>query len=608
VSCAEKLCMTHAQLHEKRTLMAKRKTDENGEAGAMVQPRILVLADKPGVAAVIVADAIAARNAVGVVVSCSALSVMIPLDRSQVSSLSGIGIDAGRYGFVEFDDINDQEYDVVIALSDECAERCLSLPGIPHILRWRMDAAGGTDIGPLKEIAARHADEYFKNGYHDALMSARRAERLILENVSDGIIAHDMKRRIFYFNHAAEEITGYSRSEVLSQDCHAVFPGNLCGGKCSFCDGEAPQVKTIKREMTISTKSGESRTVSMTIKPMIDNHGLQTGIIATLRDLTKELELARRAGEIRQFSGIIGRDKSMLEVFDLIKELAEVNVPVLVTGESGTGKELVAAAIHNEGPRAGKMFIPVNCGALPEALLESELFGHVKGSFTGAIRDKKGRFELADGGTIFLDEIGDISPVMQVKLLRVLQAGEFERVGSETTMKVNVRIISATNKVLKEEIEAGRFREDLFYRLSVVPVHLPPLRERRSDIPLLVEYLLEKTTRDLNRSGVKLSREAMDAIISYDWPGNIRELQNWIHYALVKCHDKLILPRHLPIVLSSNQDIVISKRRQRHTLSLELVKRAIAQCGGSKSDAAKMLGISRATLYRFLEAEGIEAV
>ena len=589
-------------------MVAKKKTEEDAGGELRLSPGILVLADKPAVDAVMVAAAIASKSPGGLVVTCAALSVTTPMGQAQKSQLSGVGVDAGLHSFACFDDINDQEFDVVVVLSDACADRCLSLPGIPHVLRWRMDLSDTADAGSLMELAERHANEYFKNGYHDALMSARRAERLILENVSDGIIAHDMKRRLFYFNHAAEEITGYARRDVLSRDCHEVFPGNLCGGKCSFCDDEVKTVDSVKREVTIRTKSGESRTVSMTIKPMIDSHGLQTGIIATLHDLTKELELARRAGEIKQFAGIIGKDKSMLEVFDLIKELAEVNVPVLVSGESGTGKELVAAAIHNEGPRAGKMFIPVNCGALPEALLESELFGHVKGSFTGAIRDKKGRFELADGGTIFLDEIGDISPVMQVKLLRVLQEGAFERVGGETTMKVNVRIISATNKNLKEEIAAGRFREDLFYRLSVVPLHLPPLRERRSDIPLLVEYLLEKTIKDLNRNGVKFSREAMDAVISYDWPGNVRELQNWIHYALVKCHDKLILPRHLPIVLSSIQDVVLSKRRQRYTLSLDLVKRAITQCGGSKSDAAKTLGISRATLYRFLESEGIEAV
>ncbi|MCK5758335.1 MAG: sigma-54-dependent Fis family transcriptional regulator, partial [Clostridiales bacterium] len=294
------------------------------------------------------------------------------------------------------------------------------------------------------------------------------------------------------------------------------------------------------------------------------------------------------------------QDEKMLEMFDLISDLAQSNVSVLIQGASGTGKELVAAAIHNEGPRANNMFVPVNCGALPETLLESELFGHVKGAFTGAVRDKKGRFELADKGTIFLDEIGDISAAMQVKLLRVLQEGCFEKVGGEETIYVDVRVVSATNKNLSEEIANGRFREDLYYRLNVVPVWLPPLRERRNDIPLLADYILRQTLESSSaEDNIELSGDALGIMMSYDWPGNVRELQNWIQFALVRCKGTIIMPEHLPPMPASHlyPHTVQHKRK----LDINIVKEALLRTSGNKVKAAKVLGVSRATLYRFLD-------
>jgi transcriptional regulator with GAF, ATPase, and Fis domain len=348
----------------------------------------------------------------------------------------------------------------------------------------------------------------------------------------------------------------------------------------------------------------------MSIKTMRDGDGRSVGVLASFNDQTRELELARRLGEIEQFSGIIGRDPEMLEIYDLIRDVADSNISVLIQGESGTGKELVAAAIHREGQRGNKLFVPVNCGALPEGLLESELFGHVRGAFTGAIRDKKGRFELADGGTIFLDEIGDITPAMQVKLLRVLQEGAFERVGSEKTIHVDVRVVSATNKDLKEEIHKGRFREDLYYRLGVMPILLPPLRERLSDVPLLAEHLLKRyLASGAGRSGMSLSPEAIDLMLSHDWPGNIREMQNWLQFALVKCKGDVILPEHLPVHRSAPSvrpgappppSVKTSRRRK---LSREAVEQALSNTGGNKLAAARELGVSRATLYRFLDVE-----
>jgi PAS domain S-box-containing protein len=323
-------------------------------------------------------------------------------------------------------------------------------------------------------------------------------------------------------------------------------------------------------------------------------------------DITELTHLRRRLKTEQCFAGIIGRDPKMLELFDTIREVTEVHVPVLIQGESGTGKELVAAAIHDEGPLADKPFVPVNCGALPEGILESELFGHVKGAFTGAVRDRKGRFELADGGTIFLDEIGEIPGSTQVKLLRVLQEGIFQRVGGEEDIKVDVRVISATNKDLAKEVAAERFREDLYYRLCVVPVYLPPLRERRNDIPILAEHLLKKAVTGTARDDITLSSEAIDIMMDYDWPGNVRELENAIQHALVKCRDNILLPEHLPssilkttVVAQHSPEKAGKKRKQK--LDLETVWKALAETGGNKIDAAQKLGVSRATLYRFLE-------
>jgi len=322
-------------------------------------------------------------------------------------------------------------------------------------------------------------------------------------------------------------------------------------------------------------------------------------------DIAELTRLRHRLKTEQHFAGIVGRDAKMLELFDTIREVAEVNVPVLIQGESGTGKELVAAAIHNEGPNADKPFVPVNCGALPEGVLESELFGHVKGAFTGAVRDRKGRFELADGGTIFLDEIGDIPAAMQVKLLRVLQEGTFQRVGGEENTKVDVRVISATNKNLIEEVAAGRFREDLYYRLCVVPVYLPPLRERRNDIPLLAEHLLKKSLTEMDREDVVLSSEVVDVMMDYDWPGNVRELENTLRYALVKCRDNVLLLEHLPLNIHKTDMPTQTcpkkaRKKRKHKLDIETVWQTLAETGGNKIDAAHRLGVSRATLHRFL--------
>lgn len=532
-----------------------------------------------------------------------------------IKVMAEAGIDISNYKSKSLDSLKDRHFDVVVTLCRKAAEQCPILPDYPEKVEWNLpdpERAGASEqetldtFRKIRDEIRRLVDDFFDRGYLTALISVRECENLILNNISDGIIAHDLQRRIFFFNTAAEEITGYDRKEVLGRDCHDVFPGNFCGGKCKFCNGMIPDIDKQKQNVEITTKNGEIRFVDMIIKAMTDQRGRKAGFLISFNDLTREHDLARRVGEMENFSGIIGQDRKMLEIFDLIRELADSNAPVLIQGESGTGKELVAAAIHNEGRRANKLFVPVNCGALPESLLESELFGHVKGAFTGAIRDKKGRFELADGGTIFLDEIGDISPAMQVKLLRVLQEGEFQRVGSEKTIKVDVRVISATNKDIAREMTAARFREDLFYRLSVVPVHLPSLRERRNDIPILANYLLNQILNETGRKGITISLPAMDILMSHNWPGNVRELQNWIQFALVKCHGNTINPSHFPPTITHpgnapEKHAIHPLHHQKQKLTVEAVREALVQTKQNRGKAAKMLGVSRATFYRFLE-------
>ena len=429
------------------------------------------------------------------------------------------------------------------------------------------------------------------------LLADKRNLERILDSLMEGIIAHDKERRILFFNKAAEKITGYRRSEVLGRDCHDAFGSPFCGGRCSFC-GEPPNSWTnVDYPLNLVTKEGNSRRIEMSVTGMTDETGCFTGVLAAFRDVTDLVGLQIRLGQITSFAGIIGQDHKMLQIFEQIRELATNDYPVYLTGETGTGKEMVAAAIHNESQRGGGPFVPINCGALPEGVLESELFGHVKGAFSGAIRDKKGRFELADGGTIFLDEVVDLTKSMQVKLLRVLQEGTFERVGGEETVSVDVRVISAANRDLKREVERKNFREDLYYRLNVVPVELPPLRERKNDIPLLAEEFLRQASEQGQKTA-GLSKKALSIMMDYPWPGNVRELQNALHYALVKCKGRLIRPEDLPMELKSGRS---SRRGPTRKLNPEMVQAALDRTGGNKAKAARHLGVGRATLYRFLE-------
>ena len=421
----------------------------------------------------------------------------------------------------------------------------------------------------------------------------------VLDNLKDGIIAHDIKRRIFFFNHEAERITGFSRKDVLGRDCHEVFDVPFCGERCSFRKDNPKLMDNYEYTINILNKNGEIKNINMSFNRMDDENGKLFGVIAFLRDVTDILSLKIRAGKLNSFANIIGQDTKMLQLFQQIRDVAYYNYPVHISGETGTGKELVAAAIHNEGQKSGAPFIAINCGALPESLIESELFGHVKGAFSDAIRDKKGRFELAHKGIIFLDEVTELSKNVQVKLLRFLQEGTFEKVGGEKTISVNIRVISATNKDLKKEVRNKNFREDLYYRLNVIPISIPPLRERKNDIPLLVDHFLKQAEEDYKLKPPIISKEAMCLIMDYAWPGNVRELQNAIQFAIVKCSGNLINSDELPVELRENKKPVL-KRGPSRKLDFDTIKSALEKTGWNKSKAAKLLGVGRATLYRFL--------
>ncbi len=434
---------------------------------------------------------------------------------------------------------------------------------------------------------------------------------LILDSLHLGIIAHTPERIITAFNREAEKITGFSRKEVLGKDCHLVFQGAFCGGKCSFCDKEKsafPQ-ETIEYPLSIITKDGQARQLEMTLSPILDKDNGYMGVIASFVDKTQAFQLSFQTESLEDFSGIIGKDKAMQDIFRQIQDVSLYSYPVHISGETGTGKERVANAIHRISSFGRGAFVPVNCGAIPEGIVESELFGHVKGAFSGAVRERKGRFELAHGGSLFLDEIADLPTHTQVKILRFLQEGAFEKVGGEKRVHVETRIISATNKNLKEEVKSGNFREDLFYRLNVIPIHLPPLRQRKSDIPLLVSHFLKEAENQNPHTTPDISPGAMNVLLDYHWPGNVRELKNAIQFAMVRSRGDIITPAHLPMEIIQDETVqlrtppletITTMRASRGKLDAESVMLALKKTGGNKSKTARVLGVGRATLYRFL--------
>jgi len=509
------------------------------------------------------------------------------------------------------DEVTSQPYDIVVTLCNQISEVCPVFSGSPATIHWGLeDPAKISDTTErqleqfrfVRDEIIRRVDGLFKHGFFQTIMQVKLTFGSLLDNLTNGVLAHDMDRRVFFFNRAAQKITGYDYSEVIGKDCHKVFPGRFCGGDCSFCVEKVQELPRIRYPQVFVRRDGERRDLEMSAVTLNTPTNEVIGALVIFRDITDLIHMRRKLQASRGLHGIVGQHISMQKIFDALEELAEVNAPILIQGESGTGKEMAAIALHQLSSRASGPFVPVNCGALPEGTLESELFGHVKGAFTGAIRDKKGRFELAEGGAIFLDEIGEISPAMQIRLLRVLQDKSFTPVGGEKTIKVDVRIICATNRDLKLLTQQGLFREDLYYRLAVVPLIMPPLRQRKSDIPLLVDHFLEKFSNDTGKTVKYVTPEAMNLLMNYPWPGNIRELSNAIQYGMIKCRGSSLNAEHLPPEISGHQDALsVNKPGRKPALNDELVKDALKRVGGNKARAAKLLGVSRTTLYRYLE-------
>jgi transcriptional regulator with PAS, ATPase and Fis domain len=448
------------------------------------------------------------------------------------------------------------------------------------------------------------ADLFLDQNFTKTLVDAFPCGLLVIDDQGRIQIVNDILGRALKIEKKAS--IGKATGNILG--ClHASEHPKGCGHSkyCEFCEvlPLTLQVLTTKQKQTRKANiqlviDGRLRDLSLMLSAFpftINNNSYCLLVIENHYALKTYTSEETKEG----FRGIVGRSSNMQELFDTIRQVARTDAAVLIQGESGTGKELVALAIHRESPRASKHFVPVNCGALPEGLLESELFGHIKGAFTGAHRDRKGRFELADGGTVFLDEIGELSPAMQVKLLRVLQDGSFEPVGSDHTTTVNIRVISATNKNLEKEVLAERFRKDLYYRLCVMPIMISPLRERREDIPILIDHFLDHYSEEIPPKKIKLSPSALSILMAHSWPGNVRELQNVIQFALVKTRGVRIEPEHLPPVLHAYMANTSLPRPRESNLKTAEVFKALAKTKGNRLRAAELLGISRSTLYRF---------
>jgi PAS domain S-box-containing protein len=432
------------------------------------------------------------------------------------------------------------------------------------------------------------------------LKEERYRSETILDSIADGVFGVDQDFRITSFNNAATRITGFTREEAIGQYCREIFRSRACIDNCCLRESMETGRPIVDLEVDILTKQNEEIPVSVSVAAWKDERGNPIGGVEVFRDLSPMVELQKRLEERYSFQDIISRSKSLLEIFRILPDIAESDATVLITGESGTGKELVATAIHNLSLRKKRHFVKVNCGALPETLLESELFGYKRGAFTDAKMDKPGRFKLAEGGSIFLDEIGDISQGTQVKLLRVLETKEFEPLGGIRTEKVDVRIISATNRDLWSRVQSGEFREDLYYRLNVVTIDIPPLRERPEDIPLLIDRFVGQFNKIKGRNIAGFTQPALEILLNHDYPGNVRELQNIIEHSFILCKTSSIGPEYLPTYLRKKRPVKTDVKGVRAVdeFEHELIAETLRKYDGKVKEAAEELGMHRSTLWR----------
>ncbi len=449
---------------------------------------------------------------------------------------------------------------------------------------------------------------------------------LIFDSINEGVFTVDEEFNVTSFNSAAENIVGMKRDEAIGKKCYEVFKASICEGGCAL----AETLRTGRPQMgvRVDIRNSDEQTVPIRVNTtaLRDRTGTLIGGVEIFRDITDVESLRSELSDRNGFMDLVGRSDAMKELYSLIPQVAGSDAPVLICGASGTGKELVAQAIHGLSRRKNKPYVRLNCGALPDTLLESELFGYMKGAFTGANQNKPGRFQQADGGTLFLDEIGDVSPAFQVKLLRALEEGEIQPLGGTRTVKVKVRLITATNRDLRAMVKQGQFREDLYYRVKVIPIEIPRLSLRRKDIPLLVDHFTAILATKAGRSAPSISQKAMRVLFDYDYPGNVRELRNIIERAFVLCAGSVIDVQHLPpeVVDHSRRCVGLdpylprtpeeqislsakppSRRAESEPPEKQRLIGILDEYGWNRTAVAKRLGIGRTTLWRRMKDYGM---
>ncbi len=436
--------------------------------------------------------------------------------------------------------------------------------------------------------------------------------KLILDSIADGVFTVDRNWRITSFNFAAELITGWEREDAIGSFCSDVFHSSICGKNCAVAEALYTGSPVTNRSITIKDADGKGKPISISAAPLLDVVGNVIGGVETFRDLSVEETLRKQLMRSYTFDEIISKSPAMQRYFEILPDIAASDSTVLILGESGTGKGILAQAVVNASSRRDKPFVSVNCGAIPETLLESELFGYRSGAFTDARKDREGRFSAADGGTIFLDEIGDIPHSLQVKLLRVLEERVYEPLGSNESIKVDIRVIAATNRDLKALVKEGLFRDDLYYRLNVVNILLPPLRDRKEDIPMLIEHFIDKFRAEKQKDINGISDSVLTLLMQHSFPGNIRELENIIEYAFILCPGGMIHEHHLPdsFHVEEGQE-GFEKELQTTGMNLEQVEKqaiigALKRNRWKKMITCRELGISKDTLRRKIERYDLE--